>query len=329
MIKHKKIIISILLAYVFFIVGIFNVHASEVITYNLGKSGSSNGDLVLWSGNWNNSSILNKNGTLMFSLLVQQVSGNNVKGINIRSGGAEYPCQLGTTSYTLGTDNMFLYSVSCPIMTTTTGVTLIYVATTSSSGWSYQSSQSMSFIIDPDISSIVAVNSSYTQQVINNKSNEIIQAIQNGTQAQQQTAQNTSDINNNIQDSSIDTSTSDRSTSSFSNTTNSSMSNTPVSNLITLPITFLSGVNSAISGQCTNVNYIELFGYQLVLPCLNLSERLGNVWTIIDTIFSCMLIFSIGKSLVGTFARLSDMDTNIMYECYANGSKHRGESFND
>lgn len=138
-------------------------------------------------------------------------------------------------------------------------------------------------------------------------------------------ANNTNDIKNSINDSSIDDSSS--STSGFSNTTNSIMSNSPVSNLIALPITFLTGVNNAISSSCTNVNYIELFNYQLVLPCLNLSDRLGSVWVIIDTIVSCMLLFSIGKSLVSTFARLSDMDTNIMYECYANGKDHRGESF--
>ena len=140
-----------------------------------------------------------------------------------------------------------------------------------------------------------------------------------------QIANNTNDIKNSITDSNIDTNGSNSATSGFSSSTNSGMSNTPVSGLITLPVTFLTGVSNAISSSCTNINYIELFNYQLVLPCLNLSQRLGNVWTIIDTIFSCMLIFSIGKSLVRTFARLSDMDTNIMYECYANGKSHRGD----
>lgn len=103
-------------------------------------------------------------------------------------------------------------------------------------------------------------------------------------------------------------------------------STTPVSNLVALPITFLSAVNNTLNvNYCNSVNYITLYNYTLVLPCPNLSQRLGSVWTTIDLIFSLMLIFSIGKSLVKTFARLSDMDTNIMYECYSEGMTGRSK----
>ena len=110
----------------------------------------------------------------------------------------------------------------------------------------------------------------------------------------------------------------------FNSSINGGMSNTPVSGLVTLPITFLTAVSNSMVGECSAVNYFELFDYTLMLPCPRLDLRLGAVWNIIDTIFSLMLIYSIGKSLVRTFARLSDMDTNIMYECYSEGMRIRG-----
>lgn len=316
MIKHRKIIISLLLAYALFIVGIFNVKADsywgsygvdfggtwgsniqnngyyELITLNVNlPTGSSVGSYAINHGDW----LSNKIVTFVF--YSSDVNVTNIHLVN--NSGNSYACEIYGDSYM--NNGIHTYNVICP-----------YVGSLTWNGTSIKFATTYNSLNGSILFGISQINYFDSQAVASN-----------------QTAQNTNDINNSINDSSIDTDNTDSSVSGFSSSTNSSMSNTPVSSMISLPITFLTGVNNALSNSCTNVNYIELFGYQLVLPCLNLSERLGSVWTIIDTIFSCMLIFSIGKSLVSTFARLSDMDTNIMYECYANGTKHRGESFDD
>lgn len=318
MIKHRKIIICILLSYALFIVSIFNVKAAgyygcysslnnqwgtdvgfsngfNICRFdNVNISSGSSGivEMYLTEGtemNGKTSTMVFRNSTELLITGIYIVDNSNVVS----------SCELYSTNNTGGVSS---YNIICKnvkgIIGNGTKVVAHYLAPQNGSG-SYVFGISNYLTFDNE-----------TQAITN---------IQNSTNT----------INSNITDSSIDTNNTNSSVSGFSSSTNESMSNTPVSSMISLPITFLTGVNNALSNSCTNVNYIELFGYQLVLPCLNLSERLGSVWTIIDTIFSCMLIFSIGKSLVSTFARLSDMDTNIMYECYANGTKHRGESFDD
>lgn len=320
-----EVIFTLLCICIGFLMGIYSVNASGVeatgIEYNISSTGvvapkrqvQGRYGFTTYSGmycnqgtcTWPVQSIYGNAGTNSGKYFTYfMYASNEIVNVsaNIQLVNGDYiSCQVDGT-----TNTGYVYNATCDLSFFEINVAIYKY------GFTFYQPNTLAYTLDYEISNLYFFNTNAeNQQQINNINN------------------NVSNINSSITDSSIDTDNTNSSVDGFSSSTNSSMSNTPVSSMISLPITFLTGVNNALSNSCTNVNYIELFGYQLVLPCLNLSERLGSVWTIIDTIFSCMLIFSIGKSLVSTFARLSDMDTNIMYECYANGTKHRGESFDD
>ena len=211
---YKIIIAMLLLLYLIFL-GMYKPKAMEIYSHTLNCQNNlaNTQDFICWQGTWNDSSILNKSGYLIFNITVETYSHYNVlKGITIQADG-NYQCEFGNSSTYSNYEGSYMtsYSVSCPIQTGTQGIKMVYVSQVATAGTQWNSSLTMSFLTDTtasaeDINAIISTNSYYTQEVIKNKINEIKSILSTNNQTQQQIQSNTSDIKDSINDSSIDSS---------------------------------------------------------------------------------------------------------------------------
>ena len=76
-------------------------------------------------------------------------------------------------------------------------------------------------------------------------------------------------------------------------------SKSPISSLLTLPLKILGNINTGLSGTCSPFSLGTMFGTELILPCINLEERLGSwLWGLIDSFFCIFLIYNVGMLAV-------------------------------
>lgn len=79
-------------------------------------------------------------------------------------------------------------------------------------------------------------------------------------------------------------------------------SDTPISDLITMPLTLLNAYVNGVSANCSPYNLGSLLGTNLVLPCINLQQRLGsNLWGVIDALVSIFMIYNIAMLFISAF----------------------------
>ena len=84
--------------------------------------------------------------------------------------------------------------------------------------------------------------------------------------------------------------------------------NNTISSLIALPITLYTKILNGISGTCSSINLGSLYGTNLILPCVNIGQYLGNtLWVLIDTIFSGMTVYFISKSMIKAFNNFTSL----------------------
>lgn len=115
------------------------------------------------------------------------------------------------------------------------------------------------------------------------------------------------------------------STSDVSNNTSdwssSNAQNGVITNLLTLPIKLLNGYVSGINSSCSSFNLGSLYGTNLVLPCINVSNYIGStLWGVIDVLFSGFMIFAIGKKLVRIFNDFTNLRDHQIDELYGGGA---------
>lgn len=140
---------------------------------------------------------------------------------------------------------------------------------------------------------------------------QIIESNNNNTQVQQ-------NIYDSIND---DTPVLDQDVSSNANDWSSKNANNGVINqLVQMPITLLNGVVSGLSGTCTPYNLGNLFGTDLILPCVNMSNILGSVWTLIDVIISGVFIFLFGGRCVKMFNDFTNLRSGQIDQLYGGGN---------
>ena len=147
----------------------------------------------------------------------------------------------------------------------------------------------------------IPTNSSYVRFTINKVYNEPqFEICNNGNQA-------LSDNINNLNDSI--TSESQPNTNQDINDMNDMVaSDTPISDLITLPITLINAYINGVNSSCSPVNLGNLYGTDLILPCINLEQRLGsNLWHIIDAFFSIFMCYNIGMLFVSAFDGITSL----------------------
>lgn len=85
-------------------------------------------------------------------------------------------------------------------------------------------------------------------------------------------------------------------------------SDTPISDLITMPLTLFNAYINGINSSCSPFNIGNLYGTDIVFPCLNLQQRLGsNLWSIIDAFFSIFMCYNIGMLFITAFDGLTSL----------------------
>lgn len=86
----------------------------------------------------------------------------------------------------------------------------------------------------------------------------------------------------------------------------------PISGIINIPINLIRVLSSAIaSNTCTNYNLGSLWGTNLVIPCVNIKQHLGNsLYSTIDLICACVMIYYIFKMFGELYTNLLFMHKN-------------------
>lgn len=132
--------------------------------------------------------------------------------------------------------------------------------------------------------------------------NPIYEYCTNGNQAITDAVDNLNDsINNdNIDDSDIG--------NAFDDFNDFLDDNSTITQLITLPVTLYTAILNNLNGSCSPFNLGKLFGTDLILPCINISQYLGSsLWTMIDIIISGFAIYEISKKFIKVFNNLSSL----------------------
>lgn len=94
-------------------------------------------------------------------------------------------------------------------------------------------------------------------------------------------------------------------------------SDTPISDLITMPLTLINAYINGVNSSCSPVNLGNLYGTDIIFPCINLEQRLGsNLWHIIDVFFSIFMCYNIGMLFITAFDGITSLrdDFEGLYE---------------
>lgn len=152
-----------------------------------------------------------------------------------------------------------------------------------------------------------------TTDAINNQTNQIINNNnQNTNNIINNQNENTNSINNNLTD---DTSPSDSDIEDLFDL-DTDDSNSPVSDLLLMPLTLLNAFNNGFSGTCSSVNLGNLYGTNLVLPCIQVQNYLGStLWNLIDMMFCIFLIYNMAMMFVQIYEGFTTLrdDFDVAY----------------
>lgn len=267
-------------------------------------------------------------GTLFFNFGLQKVGGTATSMIltprlvfvTNGQGNVNYVCNMGTAAITNSTYENQIYSVTCPVDSDLSGIGYIhlrFMSNTCPSQYYYNLiiGGSMSFVTEgSDASEINAVNSTMSgvRNDMNNQFNIIGQqqrdikgAIDNSTQAIEDTKEEIESVHDDIMDDS-EVSNSDIN-DLFGDFTESST--TPVSDLITLPITLMNAYLTGFNTTCSAYNLGTLYGHTITLPCIDIESKLGSgLWGLIDMLFSIFMIYNIAMLFVSIYESITSLD---------------------
>jgi len=140
--------------------------------------------------------------------------------------------------------------------------------------------------------------------VVNGTSNNAISEVNNSI----------NNVNNSINNS---TPVSDSDVSGNASDWASNNSDSPVINqLVLMPVTLLNAFVNGLSSTCSTYSFGTLFDTELTLPCINMSQKLGVVWTTIDVILSGVFIFIFGKRCVKIFNDFTNLRSGQIDSLY-------------
>lgn len=165
-------------------------------------------------------------------------------------------------------------------------------------------------IMQNGFSNIVNNQNANTQTIINNNN----QNTQNIINSQNETTDAINDLNDTLQDTTIDDTAIGNQIAEIT-----TISDTPISDLLTLPITLLQRVYNSINGSCSSYSLPFGFGltnYTLNLPCIDLGHEkyLGRVvWGVVDDLFCIFMLFFLFKMIVWFFTNWTTLKDNFSY----------------
>lgn len=94
-----------------------------------------------------------------------------------------------------------------------------------------------------------------------------------------------------------------------------------ITDLLTLPIKLIQGFVNGLNSSCVPFNLGNLYGTDLILPCINISSFIGlPLWTTIDILFSGFMILHIGKKFVKIFNDFTNLRSGQMDDLYGGGN---------
>ena len=170
------------------------------------------------------------------------------------------------------------------------------------------------------------------QQIINNQNTNTQNIINNQNTNQQQTHndmndlknkqdttnQKLDDVNNTL--SSEDAPSNNDVSSKTNDWASKNASTGPISGMVLMPITLLNAYTSGMNSTCSPYNLGNLYGTDIILPCINVSNYLGStLWGVIDILFSGLMIFAMGKKFVKIFNDFTNLRDNQIDELYGGG----------
>lgn len=149
-----------------------------------------------------------------------------------------------------------------------------------------------------------------TQSIINNQ-NQNTQAI---TDAQQDTTDSINDLNDTMKDDS--TPNNSDFNDAINSVTNAMPTNSTIASLVTMPITFIQKIIDGLGGTCSPITIGDIYGFTMVMPCINPADYIGIIWNIIDVICAGFFAFVFGKKLVVIFHNITSMHEGGLKEAY-------------
>ena len=158
-----------------------------------------------------------------------------------------------------------------------------------------------------DVQSAINSQTNTINNNINNQSTNIqnkIDAAKNQAHQDAQQAHNDAvNTQNTIKDDSVD------SPNTSINTIKGSLaSNGVITSLVVLPVTLYQSILNSVNGTCNTFSLGSLYGTNLTIPCINVSNYLGTtLWGSIDVIISGIFIYMISRKMVKVFHQLSSL----------------------
>lgn len=135
--------------------------------------------------------------------------------------------------------------------------------------------------------------------------NEADIIINNDNKNHKETMEGLYEIRDTLTDSSVNE---DEVLSNFEKYNEVLATNGTITNLMVLPVTLFTQISSSVQQECRPFELGELFGTNIILPCINVEDWLGDtLWGVIDILFSGFFVFMIGKKMIQVFDRFSSL----------------------
>lgn len=170
----------------------------------------------------------------------------------------------------------------------------------SSNGYNYSSQLDG---LSTSISNLNTSISNSTQSIINNNNTNAQNIINNQNTNAQQAHTDSVNTQNTIKDSSVDSPN-----TSITSVKNSIATNGVITSLVVLPVTLFQAILNSVNGTCATFSLGSLYGTNLTLPCINVSNYIGStLWGSIDVIVSGIFVYMISRKMVKVFNQLSSL----------------------
>lgn len=141
------------------------------------------------------------------------------------------------------------------------------------------------------------------QSVINNSGLATASSVNEVKKGINEVKQELGNINNTLNDSSVDSSD-----DTINNLKGKIPTNSVISDLLLLPVKFLQNFVNALGSSCSNFPLGSLYGTDLFMPCINLQNYLGDgIWTTIDLILSGFFVYYLRKKFIQIYQNLTNL----------------------
>lgn len=269
-------------------------------TQNIINNQTNNTNSIINNQNTNTQNIINNQNENTEKQIESQLSCRNSNNYSMVYDG--YLTSTGGTASSTGTQTSDYISIPKQIIPLTTGSTrrLCFYSSRSTSGFISCISNSDMTI---DVPLTIPSNAKYFRFTKLNSTNQpIYKFCSNGNEmiTEEITSDASPDTDNYLQD-----------------FTNDVSSTTPISDLILLPLTLINKFITGVNSSCSPFNLGNLYGTELILPCIDLEQRLGSdLWGKIDALISIFMCYNIGMLFVSAWDGITSLrdDFESLYQ---------------